>query len=411
MRLWRASIRTRLTLLYGGMVFLAASLLVGVGYLLVRQTLTVGLRDINGAMQLDVDTLPPEKREFWLGRLAEQRALQDQALDRLLLYFLAATAVVGVLSLLAGWVLSGRVVRPIHHITATARGVAERSLGERIRLTGPDDEMKELADTFDAMLERLDRAFDGQRRFVANASHELRTPLATSRTLIQVALGKPGACRDLRRLGTALLEINSQQQRQTEALLLLARSEQAAVDRQPVDLGEIARRAVASVAEEAATAGVQVHVYGRGHTIEGDPTLLEMLVRNLLLNGVRHNHPDGWVRVENGHAGGLAWLEVSNTTTNVLSERDVYLIFEPFHRVGAPRTKNDSGAGLGLSIVRSIATAHGGRVTARYRDGGELSVRVQFELPYREVAGATSAAVMPERRTTPPPSTSTAGKL
>jgi signal transduction histidine kinase len=403
----RASIRTRLTLLYGGMVFLAGIVLVGAGYLLVRQTLAVGLRDINTAMSLDIDSLPPEKRWYWLARLDEQRQLQDSALDRLLMYSMVAVAVVGLLSVLAGWVLARRVVNPLGHITRTARSVAGRNLGERIRLVGPDDELKELADTFDAMLERLDLAFDSQRRFAANASHELRTPLTVSRTLIQVALGRPDACAALRRLGTSLLEINIQQQEITDALLMLAHSESTRVQTRPVDLVDLARRAAGELGGEAAHAGVEVRVVGVGAPADGDPVLLESLVRNLVHNGIRYNYPGGWVHVEVGGDQGGAWLTVGNTSTKVITEAELEVIFEPFQRLGAERT--GSGVGLGLSIVRSCANANGGQVTARPRPGGGLVVH--FELPLHAAASSTSRAVIPDRRTVPPESTRTAGKL
>ncbi|MGI5216059.1 sensor histidine kinase [Plantactinospora sp. CA-290183] len=408
----RTSIRTRLTLLYGGMFFVAGLLLVGAGYLLARHTLTTGLRDINSAMMLDANSLPEMKRDFWLGRLAEQRAMQEAALRQLLLSSLVATGAVGLLSVGAGWVMAGRVLGPLHRITETARGVAERNLGERIRLAGPADELKELADTFDEMLERLDRAFDGQRRFVANASHELRTPLAASRTLIQVALGRSDASPDARRLGAALLTINDQQRELTDALLVLGRSEYSRITPRPVDLAGIALRVTSELTAEASSAGIGIQVDPGPATAQGDPTLLELLVRNLVQNGIRHNTPGGWVHVALGPAEqGGAWLMVSNTGAKVLTEADIPVIFEPFQRLGAPRTGDGvgGGAGLGLSIVRSISLAHGGQLAAAPRPGGGLTVRVR--LPGHVRSSANSASVVPARRTTPPPSASIVGKL
>jgi signal transduction histidine kinase len=380
MRRTKASIRTRLTLLYGGMAFLAGIALVTASYLLVRHTLTVGLRDINTAMRLDVESLPPQKRDYWLAQLADQRALQEAALGRLLTYSLIATALVALLSVGAGWLMAGRVVRPLHQITHTARGVAERNLGERIRLDGPNDELKELADTFDAMLERLDRAFESQRRFAANASHELRTPLTLSRTLIQVALTKPEASADLRKLGTQLLDINTQQRDLTEALLVLARTEAARIDRQPVDLTHAVQRVAVELAGEASAANVDVAVPDGPAPAEGDPVLLELMIRNLVLNAIRYNHPGGWVRVEAGNSHDRAWLTITNTSPRSMNASDVETMFEPFRRLGVERTTNSTGSGLGLSIVRAITNAHGGHVVARPLPTRGLTIRL--DLPH-----------------------------
>jgi signal transduction histidine kinase len=398
-----------LTLVYGAMVFAACMVFVTAGYLLVRHTLTKTSGEINETMLVDAGNLPPLKRDFWLGRLGQQQDLLDTALRQLLLSLLGVTGVVALLSLAAGWVLSGRVVRPLHRITATARRVAERSLGERIRLTGPHDELKELADTFDAMLERLDGAFDGQRRFVANASHELRTPLTATRTMIQVALGRPDASEDLRRLGVALLDINTQQRDLTEALLVLARNEQAPLDVESVPLTDLARRVMAECADAAASSGVELTGPTGSVTLDGDPLLLETLLRNLISNGIRYNRPGGWVRIAAGADGDDAWLTVSNTGDRALSPAETEAIFEPFRRLDAERTGSGTGTGLGLSIVRSVATAHGGRVAADAHEGGGLTVSVR--LPRHAGVRAASSTVVPARATAPPASTSTVGKL
>jgi signal transduction histidine kinase len=417
----RTSIRVRLTLLYGGMFFLAGALLILAGYLFVRHALAEGADALNNSSLFNLaHKVLPDKPvlsdgsgqlmtvdEFRARLVAEQQQVQDAALRTLLAQCLGAAGIVGVLALGAGWLMAGRVLRPLHRITATARSVADRSLGERIRLTGPPDELKELADTFDAMLERLDRAFDGQRRFVANASHELRTPLTVSRTLIQVALGRPDCPPELRRLGTDLLAVNTQQEELTDGLLALARSEHLHADdtaHNALDLADIAREAVAGCGAEGATRRIRLAAEYRAAPTVGDRVLLGLVVRNLVLNAVRHNHEHGWVRVRTGGADGAAQLTVDNTGP-VVPDEEIEEIFQPFHRLGASRT--GAGAGLGLSIVRSVVHAHGGRVSARPRAGGGLTVRVR--LPGQAGASATSATVIPARRTTPPPSTSTAG--
>ena len=412
-----ASIRVRMTLLYGGMFFVAGALLILAGYLFVRNALNAGITELGDSPLFNLaHKLLPDKPvltggdgslitvdQFRAQLIAEQQDLQDGALSALLVQSLAAGGVVALAALVAGWVMAGRVLRPLHRITATARGVAERNLGERIHLTGPQDELKELADTFDAMLERLDRAFDGQRRFVANASHELRTPLAVSRTLIQVALGRPDASPDLRELGTALLEVNTRQRELTDGLLVLAQSTDTLADRTVVDLAEIAEETVESEGD----AGVEVCVECEPAPTLGDRVLLALLVRNLVANAVRYNRQGGWVRVRTGCAEGVAVLTVENTGPVVPADA-VDGIFEPFRRFGAARAGDRSGSGLGLSIVRSVARAHDGTVSAVPRDGGGLTVCV--ELPAQDAGvSATSAAVLPALRTTPPPTTSTAG--
>ena len=377
----RASIRTKLTAMYAALFFVAGVLLVLGCYLLVRHAFVVAQQTLGSSplftvankVLLDQPMLRIGGRLITVDQfrdevLAEQQRLHEQALRDLLAQSLIAAGGVGVLAAGAGWVMAGRALRPLHQITTTARTVAERSLDERIRLAGPQDELKELADTFDAMLERLDRAFDGQRRFVANASHELRTPLAVSRTLIQVALTRPGASADLVRLGKALLEVNVQQQELTDGLLALARSEHVGGGAVGVDLAEVVERVVAQVSSEASSVGVSFRGVRAPFVVAGDRVLLELLVRNLVQNGVRHNEVGGWVAVETG--GGV--LRVSNTGA-VVPAAAVESIFEPFRRLEG---RTGRGVGLGLSIVASVVSAHGGRVLAVPRDGGGLVVEV-----------------------------------
>jgi signal transduction histidine kinase len=377
----RASIRTKLTAMYAALFFVAGVLLVLGCYLLVRHTLVLAQQTLGSSPLFTVanKVLADQPMLRINGRLitvdqfrdevlAEQQRLHEQALRDLLVQSLFAAGGVGVLAAGAGWVMAGRALRPLHRITTTARTVAERSLDERIRLAGPQDELKELADTFDAMLERLDRAFDGQRRFVANASHELRTPLAVSRTLIQVALTRPDASADLRRLGKALLEVNVQQEELTDGLLTLARSEHVGTGVAGVDLAEVAERVLAQASREASSAGVSLRGVRAPAVVAGDRVLLELVVRNLVQNGVRHNQPGGWVAVDT--LGGV--LRVSNTGP-VVPATEVESIFEPFRRLGE---RTGRGMGLGLSIVASVVSAHDGRVVAVPRDGGGLVVEV-----------------------------------
>jgi signal transduction histidine kinase len=302
-------------------------------------------------------------------------ALRDAARDDLLragsiafLLVVAATAVVA-------WVLTGQVLRPLHDVTATARRLSAESLGERIGLSGPRDEVAELADTFNAMLDRLQAAFEAQRRFVANASHELRTPLAVLRTEVDVTLADPSAdVTELRRMGEVVRQASERADNLVEALLTLAHTEAAGIAvREPADLALALKTAVTSVAAEAAARSVRIAVDDRPAPVLGDPALLERVAGNLLENAVRHNLDGGWVQActTTGPAGSTLW--VSNSGPVVQPER-VAELFEPFRRGVADRT--GGGAGLGLSIVRAVVLAHGGSVYAEPVDGGGLSISV-----------------------------------
>jgi signal transduction histidine kinase len=276
--------------------------------------------------------------------------------------------------------MAGRALRPLHDITATARRVADRSLHERIALDGPDDEIKDLADTFDAMLERLDRAFDGQRRFVANASHELRTPLTLNRTLIEVTLDDPDAHESARRLGTSLLAVNERHERLIDGLLTLASSEQQLVEKSTVDLAGVADHVTRQVRDITGAAGIRLESDLRSTPVIGDAILLERLVHNLMDNAIRYNVAnDGHITVTTGTVDRSAQLTVENTGPMVAAH-EIPALFEPFRRrSGADRVADPvggRGAGLGLSIVKAVAESHGGDVRAHPRDGGGLVVRV-----------------------------------
>ncbi|UKJ66085.1 HAMP domain-containing protein [Cellulosimicrobium cellulans] len=318
--------------------------------------------------------------------VAQNREARDATLGSVLLWSVVALAVIGVLAVGFGWVMATRVLAPLHRVTATARRVAENNLHERIALDGPDDEMKDLADTFDEMLDRLDRSFDGQRRFVANASHELRTPLTINRTVLEVALQDPEAPASTRHLGTTLLAVNARHERLIEGLLTLAAADQATHERSPVDLAEVVDQVRRTSAATARDAGVELRVApdDGGATTSGDPVLLERLVQNLVDNAVRHNDPGGFVEVSARHVDGAVEVRVENSGPVVPSSA-VESLFEPFRRLGRDGAAADrsagfvrGGVGLGLSIVRSVASAHDGTVQAVPRDEGGLVVRARF---------------------------------
>ncbi len=306
--------------------------------------------------------------------LADQRS---RTLAHLLDYSLAALAALVFASTWLGWIVAGRALRPVHAITAAARRASEENLGERIALAGPDDELKELADTFDAMLGRLDAAFASQRRFVADASHELRTPLTVMRTAIDVTLAKPG--RTPAQLEAMAVEVRHAADRAEaliEALLTLARSDRGTGPREPLDVAALAEDALDAAAPAIRAHPVTVQTALEPAPAVGDPVLVERLVTNLIDNAVRHNVPGGWVQVATGTREGMAFIDVANGGPLIPPEL-VPSLFEPFRRL-SDRAGSPDGMGLGLSIVRSVALAHRGHATARPRPAGGLEITVSL---------------------------------
>ena len=289
-----------------------------------------------------------------------------------------ALAVIAIAAAAIGWIIAGRVLRPLSTITAAARRIAASSLHERLALEGPDDELKELADTLDNLLARLEASFDAQRRFAANASHELRTPLTRERTLLQVTRADPASTADTwEAVSRELLASNAEQERLIEALLTLASGEADASRREPLNLAVIARAALAS--DRAGISRLRLHVSAdvEPAILDGDPLLVQQLVTNLIDNAVRHNVPGGDVRVATRTSDGQAVLSVTNSGP-VIPSAEVDRLFQPFQRFGPRPARRDGGHGLGLSIVHAIATSHGATVTARARPGGGLAVDVTF---------------------------------
>jgi signal transduction histidine kinase len=307
---------------------------------------------------------------------------QDHTLHTLEVESGLALGVMAVASLGLGWMIAGRALRPVHRITQAARQLSEETLHKRIALDGPDDELKELADTFDAMLARLDRAFASQRRFVANASHELRTPLATERVLIDEALANRQANRDELRSILEDLRTNAEQtERLIAALLLLARSQQGVENWTATDLADLARQVVDRAGAEAVTAGVEITTDLMPAPATGDPALLQRLIGNLVENGIRHNLPTGgWLKVHSGTEGLRPRLQVTSSGYALVPEH-VPAFLEPFRREGAERTGTGGGFGLGLSIVQSVVDAHGGHLSIAARPDGGLDVVVLLPAP------------------------------
>ncbi|GAA1429068.1 HAMP domain-containing sensor histidine kinase [Streptomyces thermospinosisporus] len=383
----RPTIRIRLTLLYGGMFLIAGILLLSIIYLLAANALNVGtnlpFRILSGEVSSDVcrlrsSELPAEEMNRALNACVNEQ--RQHALDDLLSRSLLALLGLAIIAFAFGYAMAGRVLSPLGRITRTARAVAGSDLSRRIELDGPDDELKELADTFDDMLERLQRAFTAQQRFVGNASHELRTPLAINRTLLEVHLSDPNAPVELQQLGKTLLATNERSEQLVEGLLLLARSDNQIVERKPVDLAEVASQAIDQVHTEAEARGVEIRGKREPAVVQGNGVLLERIALNLVQNAVRYNVPEGgWVEVGTEVQHGQAVLTVTNTGP-VVPAYEIDNLFEPFRRLRTERTGSDKGVGLGLSIARSVARAHGGHIYAQPREGGGLVMRVTLPI-------------------------------
>jgi signal transduction histidine kinase len=369
------SVRLRLTLMYAGVLVVCGALLLAASYGLVARSF---------------DDAPPQpapvvqgpggtESQLQLGKQVRAQ-VQDKSLHDLRVNYALALLAMTLGSVALGWLLAGRALRPIQSIAATARGVGRDSLDRRVALDGPGDELKELADAIDTMLGRLDDAFAAQQRFVANASHELRTPLAVIRAEVDVALADPDASADeLRETAERVRSATERSERLIESLLTLSRSDAEAVARpDAVDLAAAVELALDGVATEIREHGIQVRADLGCARAQGDRRLIERLVANLVENAVRHNADGGWIAVttERGDGDGVARLRVENSGTRVPPER-VPELLEPFQRLS--RHAPGSGAGLGLSIVRSVADAHGGSLSVAARPDGGL--RVDVELP------------------------------
>jgi len=340
-----------------------------------------------GGAQVDA---PPASVAAILANLAQcrgrVRVMIDQAtahqhaadLNQLVVRGGLALGILALLALAVGWWVAGRILRPLQAMTLRVQRLSAQTPLGRIRLAGPPDELRSLADTFDALLGRLDAALVSDRRFVANASHELRTPLAIQETILEVALADPDAdVHSLRGMGARVRQVNARSRRLIDGLMALARSQQGLARWEPVDLAVVVRDAIGASDPEAAAHAVCLQAELHPVPVRGDPVLLERLAGNLVENAVRYNRDGGWVRVRTARDGDHALLAVSNSGTAV-APGDVAGLFEPFRRGGRDRTDAHRGAGLGLSIVRAVAEAHGGSAEAQARAEGGLDVRVRL---------------------------------
>ncbi|WP_395729508.1 sensor histidine kinase [Nakamurella sp.] len=369
----RQSLRLRLTLLSTALLALFGALLLALSYLVV------------GRVVAALPQFPPGTFVEVDGRLVEASAaasaIAGQGRQTVLIAGLIAFPIQVLAGAMLSWLLIGRTLRPLFTLTRTARVLSESSLDSRIRLTGPRDEVADLSDTFDDMLDRLQAAFDAERRFVANASHELRTPLSVIRTEVEVTLADPAAdAAQLREMGTVVLEATDGANRLLTSLLVLARTQARGVSvRQEVDLAELVGPTLQVNEAAIGERGLSVTVSGGPAPVSGDPALLGRLIGNLVENAVRHNVPGGWITVTTGRADdghGDSILEIASSGP-VIDAATVTELFEPFRQGQRPRT-GQRGTGLGLSIVRAVVAAHHGTVDAAPVPDGGLRVRVRL---------------------------------
>jgi len=378
----RLTARSRLALLYTALVLAAGVMLTALTYVLVRNSLANRWVVIKTGPSDHPSPIPLNNPA--VSTIAEQ--VRTQTLTELLTQSALALAIVALLATLLGWLVAGRILRPIRAISATARRLSAENLSERVPSNTPADELAALADTINAMLDRIqsgvadrDRLLDGQRMFVANAAHELRTPLTTMRTAIDVTLdGQPSTDELLamvRDISTAI----DRSQRTLDGLLTLARSQTGPSRRHAADLADLAAGTVDSVSKQITAHHLTLRTDLQPAPTSGEPVLLDRMVSNLLDNAIRHNHPGGWITVTTGTAQTQAFLQVVNTGQPIDPDQ-VETLFEPFVRVPASPTQTDTGLGLGLSIVRAVAVAHHGTVSGTAHPTGGLDITVAVPL-------------------------------
>ena len=428
----RPSIRLRLVALCGGLIVVAGALILTLNYVLVANHLLVNTPDLRRKVESELRLprgillpapLPRELRSDpeGEGRVIKGRRILDPAksgeidlgggtrkvsiarvlsefedelrrdiLGRLVRQSLYALGVLGLLSVLIGAIVARRFLKPVKEITTAAHRLSEENLHERIGMRGPQDELKELADTFDSMLERLDSAFRSQRNFVANASHELRTPLTVMQTQIEVT-DKNSSNEELRKTLRIVAKMVERNERLIDSLLMLAKT-QGSVRRERVAVHELVERASDRIRDPASRKSIDLS-FDLDHEcrVMGDPILLERLVVNLLENAVAHNVEEGWIATSLCGDRGKVILQIENSGPLITTEAES--LFQPFHRAGGRRSDGVNGFGLGLSIVRAVAESHGGRAEGRVRPAGGLTVTVELDS-----AASTGPAGPPAKR-------------
>lgn len=397
----RRTVRLRLTALYGALFLACGAGLLGITYVLVEHATGsnpcsaasspgsicgAGSAASQGPHSQPNDgtgsrSVPPAQALAVVRQVQELAAMQRaHEMHQLLVQSGIALAIMATVSIALGWLVAGRVLRPLRKITDVTQAISATNLHERLALSGPDDELKKLADTIDGLLARLDAAFDAQRRFVANASHELRTPLTLIRALLQMTLTDPDATLDtFRATCQDVLVEGERQERLIDALLVLARSERGLDHREPLDLSSVTDTVLLALRPKADRLRVDVRTSLHAAPTDGDTRLVERLITNLIDNALRHNTAGGHVDISTGTTAGRTFVSVSNTGPSI-PPQDVDRLFRPFQRLGADSIDNSDGLGLGLSIVQAIADAHNATVTAHPQTHGGLHIEVVFPI-------------------------------
>jgi signal transduction histidine kinase len=393
-RLARRTVRLRLTLLHGGLLIASGAWLLAITYLLIlHYSPTEFVATTGPNSEPAMRTTGPTR----LGSPSSAKVRQSAhwywtGLDHLVLLSAMALAIVAALSFVVGWLAAGRTLRPLAAMTDSARRISERNLHERLAVPGPSDELKDLGDTIDGLLDRLETVVSAQRQFAANASHELRTPITVQRTLLESVLTHPQPTPALwRTTCQRVLASSEKQARLIEALLVLARSQQELGHRETFDLAPVTASVMRALAPDASARGLTVSTELEACPVSGDARLVERLVWNLGQNAIRHNRPQGRVHVAVGARSGRASLQVSNTGPPVPGNQ-ISRLLQPFQRLGPQRSGRHDGSGLGLSIADAIAKAHGATLTARPGAEGGLDIEVTFPRP--PTAGVQDAGGM-----------------
>ena len=384
-RLPPRTLRLRLSALYGALFLIS-----GTGLLAITNALARGWPwpGVSAGLLVPVPGQSPDENGTSPAQLtaikcirAEAAQVTHQQLNQLLAGSAVALGIMAVASIVLGWVVAGRLLRPLREMTDAARQISEDNLGGRLAVPGPGDELKDLGDTIDGLLARLEASFRAQRQFIANASHELRTPLTRQRVISQVALADPGATiESLRTAHERVLASGAQQQQLIDALLTLARGQAGLDDREPFDLAAVTSHVLAARQPEAAYQNLMLQAALGPAPAAGSPGLVERLAANLVDNALRYNVPGGRVDIITGTRDGRAFLSLANTGPPVPAAA-LDRLFRPFQRLGTERTSRGDGVGLGLSIVQAIANAHHATISARPQPEGGLLVEVTFPDP------------------------------
>jgi signal transduction histidine kinase len=374
------TIRMRMTILYAVLFLVSAAALVAITYVLLAHRLSAPIFQgpVLGEPSADFSSSAPTRVPV------DPRSDQAAAdLHQFLVQSTFSLGIMAVVSVALGWLIAGRVLRPLRAMTAATREISEHNLHERLAVPGPPDELKDLGDTIDRLLARLDGAFDAQRRFVANASHELRTPLTVSRAMLEVALADPSLeLASLRAICEEVLAAQEHQEQLIEALLTLARSQRGIERREPVDLGHIVGEMLRARGPDVAARGLAINVSLAPALVLGDRRLIERMVSNLVDNAIRHNVPNGRVDVAFDSRSGRVVLRVANSGLMVPDDQ-VDRLLQPFQRLESGPAAGVDGMGLGLSIVAAVAAAHDATLGLRAKPAGGLDVEVSFPNPQR----------------------------